>query len=182
MLRVESAELPEVKILQWISRKDNRGEKLYTFSEREMEKAGIRFRSVEEAVYKIAKRNTLYGIHFQNHPKPQAKLVFCLKGRGNDFVVDLRKDSPSYKKWTLIPLDSLSGRQVLVPAGFGHAFLSGEDDTRLVFRIDEYFDVNLSRTVSYRDEDLNIRFNIRNPILSDYDRDAPFLKDSDCNL
>lgn len=182
MLKVETTELDGVKILHWTTWQDNRGVKLYTYSEKELLKANINFKCVEDALYKIEKKNTLYGIHFQNNPKPHAKLVYCLKGRGNDFVVDLRKKSPTYKKWIKIPLDSKHNKQVYVPAGFGHAFLSTEDDTHLVFRIDEYFDEKLSRSISYKDSDLNINFNIDNPILSLRDSEAPFLKDSDCNL
>ena len=182
MLIIEKTDIEEVKVLRWESAEDNRGLKLYTFSERELQKANFNFHCVEETIYKIANKNTLYGVHYQNNPKPQAKIVYCLKGKGFDFVVDLRKKSSTYKKWVKLPLDSNSNAQVYVPPGFGHAFLSTEDDTHLVFRIDEYFDERLSRSISFRDKDLNIDFNTNNPILSRQDMDAPSLRDSDCNL
>lgn len=182
MLTVESAELKEVKILRWEEKRDNRGLKIFTYSKRELEKIGIVFNYVEEAVYQIEKKNTLYGIHYQNNPKPHAKLVICTKGKGLDYIVDLRRSSPTYKKWIMIPLDSREKKQIYVPKGFGHAFLSTQDDTHIVFRIDEYFDPEFSRSISYKDKDLGIEFNTADPILSQQDVEAPTLKDSDCNL
>ena len=182
MLEIETTDIAEVKILKWKSVKDNRALKSYTFSERELQKANLSFHCVEESVYKIEKANTLYGIHFQNNPKPHAKIVYCRKGKGIDFVVDLRRNSPTFKKWIKLQINSESNIQVYIPHGFGHAFLSTEDDTHLVFRIDDYFDENLSRSISYKDKDLNIDFNVDNPVLSLQDMNAPFLCNSDCNL
>lgn len=108
--------------------------------------------------------------------------MFCTKGRGLDFAVDLRSNSKTYKKWVCVELDSKSRKQVYIPAGFGHAFLSLEDDTHVVMRIDNYFDQDLSRTISYADSELIINFNVSNPILADYDKNAPSLKNSNCNL
>lgn len=66
--------------------------------------------------------------------------------------------------------------------GFGHVFLSLEDDTQVVMRIDNYFDAALSRTITYADRELNIAFDVLKPILSEQDKNAPTLMHSDCNL
>jgi dTDP-4-dehydrorhamnose 3,5-epimerase-like enzyme len=105
-----------------------------------------------------------------------------LRGRGSDFAVDLRKGSPTYLRWVSVELSPERRNQVLTPKGFGHAFLSLEDDTEVVFRVDEYMDPALQRAISYRDPDLGIPFGIDEPVLSDYDAAAPFLRDSDCNF
>ena len=76
----------------------------------------------------------------------------------------------------------MSQNQVYIPAGFGHAFLSLEDDTHVVFKIDRYFDPALERAITYDDPELGIDWDVDDPILSEQDRHAPLLRDSDCNL
>ena len=182
MLKISSTEIPEVKILECEIKKDNRGIKYTTYSKKELEEAGMNAGFVEETLYCLIKKGTLYGIHFQNNPKAQAKLLYCTKGRGLDFAIDLRHNSKTYKKWVSVELSEQNRKQIFIPKGFGHAFLSIEDETHIILRIDNYFDPKLQRSISYKDSDLQIAFGVVNPILSKQDRDAPFLKDSDCNL
>lgn len=160
----------------------NRAISQRSFSKKELNEAGIKTKFVEEILYSIKKKDTLYGVHFQNHPKVQTKLLYCTKGRGLDFAIDLRHDSKTFKKWICVELNPKNGKQIYIPAGFGHAFLSLEDDTHLVMSIDNYFDSTLSKAISYNDVELNIDFNVLNPILSENDRNAPTLRECDCNL
>lgn len=181
MLKVITTELKEVLILEYETRDDNRGTVYKNYSKKDLEEVGITVEFVEEYLYCPTKIGTLYGIHFQNNPKAQSKLVYCTKGRGLDFAVDLRQNSKTYKKWICVELNPENRRQIYIPKGFGHAFLTLEDDTNIIYRIDEYNDPNLQRAISYKDGDLNIQFNIENPVLSLQDIKAPNLRDSDCN-
>jgi len=182
MINVTQLGLKEVLVLEYDFKEDNRGTSYRLFSKRELEDVGIFTEFVEEILYSPVKKETLYGIHFQNHPKAQTKLLFCTKGRGLDFAVDLRHDSKTYKKWVCVELSSQNRKQIYIPAGFGHAFLSLEDDTHVVMRIDNYFDSALSRAITHADVELSINFNVFNPILSEQDKNAPSLIDCDCNL
>lgn len=182
MIKVTQLDLKEVLVLEYDSKEDNRGTSYKLFSKAELEGVGIFTEFVEETLYSIAKKGTLYGIHFQNHPKAQTKLIFCTKGRGVDFVVDLRSNSKTYKKWVSVEINQQNRKQVFIPAGFGHAFLSLEDDTHVVMKIDNCFDTALSRAIIYDDAELKIDFNVLNPILSDMDKNAPTLSNCDCNL
>lgn len=182
MIKVSHFGFQEVLLLEYPANEDNRGISFRTFSKRELIDIGITSDFVEEVLYCPNRKNTLYGIHFQNHPKAQAKLVYCTKGRMLDFSIDLRKDSNTYKKWACVELSSDNRKQVYIPAGFGHAALTLEDDSCIVFRIDEYFDSSLSRAIKFDDIDLNIDFGVTTPILSPKDQKAPYLKESDCNL
>jgi dTDP-4-dehydrorhamnose 3,5-epimerase len=182
LLKVIPTELHEVLILEYEPKEDARGPVFKNFSKKELERAGILTEFVEEYLYCPAKKGTLYGIHFQNLPKAQGKLVCCTKGRCLDFAVDLRKRSATYRQWVSTELSPENRRQMFIPRGFGHALLTLEDDTHIVFRIDEYFDPELSRAISYKDEELNIPFDVKQPVLSLQDRIAPLLKDSDCNF
>ena len=181
MLKAISTELYEVLILEYESRDDYRGTVHKNYSKKELEEVGITTEFVEEYLYCPSQKGTLYGIHFQNNPKPQTKLISCSKGRGLDFAVDLRRNSKTYKKWVCVELNAENRRQVYIPKGFGHAILTLEDDTNIIYRIDEYSDSDLQRSITYKDDDLNIPFDIENPILSLQDIHAPYLKDSDCN-
>jgi dTDP-4-dehydrorhamnose 3,5-epimerase len=181
-IKLTKLDIEDVLVLEYDIKEDNRGISYDYYSKRELEKIGIHTDFVEEILYCPAKKNTLYGIHFQNHPKAQTKLLYCTKGRGIDFAVDLRRNSKTYKKWVCIELSLENRKQIYIPSGFGHAFLSIEDDTNVVIKIDNYFDSKLQRAITYADGDLNIDFKITNPILSEQDANAPMLKDSDCNL
>jgi len=182
MVKVTPLELKEVLVLMYDSNKDNRGTSHKLFSRRELTDVGIVTEFVEITSHCPKKAGTLYGIHFQNRPKCQTKLLCCTKGRGVDFAVDLRKESPTFRQWVCMELTANSRRQIYIPAGFGHAFLSLEDDTEVVMAIDRYFDPTLARSIAYNDPQLNISFPITNPILADHDRNAPLLEDSDINL
>lgn len=182
MLRITRTALPEVLILEYEKQLETRGCSYANFSRRELNDLGIAYDFVEENVYCPEKAGTLYGIHFQNNPMAQVKLLHCTKGRGLDFAVDLRRDSNTYKQWVCVELSSENRKQIYIPKGFGHAFLSLEDNTHVVMRIDNYFQQEYRRGIAWNDPELNIAFPIRNPILAQHDIEAPFLKDSDCNL
>ena len=182
MLRVTRLAIEDVCVLEYDLQEDPRGISYRYSSKQALETAGICTEFVEEILYCPRNQGTLYGIHFQNHPKAQTKLLFCTKGKGLDFAVDLRKNSRTYKKWVSVELSLENRKQVYIPAGFGHAFLSLEDDTQVVMKIDNYFDPGLLRAISYTDSELAIDFQVEDPILSEQDRQAPSLRDSDCNL
>lgn len=182
MIKVTKLAIDDVLVLEYDNGEDNRGTSHKLFSKKELENIGINTEFVEETLYCPTKKGTLYGIHFQNHPKAQTKLLYCIKGKGIDYAVDLRSNSKTYKKWVSVELSPENRKQIYIPAGFGHAFLSLEDDTQVVMRIDNYFDPKLSRGITYDDKELGIEFNITDPILSVFDRAAPTLDNCDSNL
>lgn len=179
---VSSTDLPDVKIIEYESMHDIRGYSYPVHNEAELEEAGIHFHYSYENVYHSAKTGTLYGIHFQNNPKAQAKLLYCIKGRGLDYAVDLRRGSSTYLKWICVELSAENRKQIYIPKGFGHAFLALEDDTCNVMRFDVAFDSEHSRQIAYNDPQIDIRYPIHTPILALHDIKAPLLRDSDVNL
>jgi dTDP-4-dehydrorhamnose 3,5-epimerase len=127
-------------------------------------------------------KGTLRGIHFQNNPKAQTKLVRCIQGSIWDVAVDLRVDSPTYLKWFGVELTSNNYLQLLVPKGFGHAFITLTDNTIVAYKVDEYYSKDLDRSIRFNDETLNINWKGLTPILSEKDLNAPLLKDSPVNF
>jgi dTDP-4-dehydrorhamnose 3,5-epimerase len=182
MLKVTPTDLSEVLMLEYEKHYESRGCSYSNFSKQELNDAGIKMDFVEETVYCPEKAGTLYGIHFQNNPMAQAKLLYCTRGRGLDYAIDLRKASKTYKRWVCVELSSENRTQIYIPKGFGHAFLSLEDNTNVVMRIDNCFHPKYRSGIAWNDPDLNITFPITKPILAQHDIEAPCLKDSDCNL
>jgi dTDP-4-dehydrorhamnose 3,5-epimerase len=132
-------------------------------------------------IYHI-KKDAFFGIHFQNNPLCQNKMISLMSGKGLDFVVDLRKNSKTFKKWFKIELNSEDNQILYIPHGFGHAFLSLSDNVVMSFKIDQYFDSNLSKSISYKDPEINLNIQINEDLISDQDKNAPFLVKSNCNL
>ena len=181
-MKIESTKLKDVKIIEYDPRLDNRGFSYCIYNKSELEQAEINFEYIEERVYFSEKAGTLYGIHFQNNPKPQTKLLYCIKGRGIDYAVDLRRNSPTYLQWVGVELSAENRRQIYIPKGFGHAFISLEDGTMNVMRFDEPFDSRFSRQIAYDDPEIGIKYPMNDTILAPHDRNAPMLAESDLNL
>ncbi|MFT3983043.1 MAG: dTDP-4-dehydrorhamnose 3,5-epimerase [Lachnospiraceae bacterium] len=179
---VENTDIQDVKIIECEKKTDNRGYSYPIYSKNELVKAGIFFEYTEEIVYFSEKAGTLYGIHFQNAPKAQAKLLYCIEGRGIDYAIDLRNGSLTFLKWISVELSADNRKQIYIPKGFGHVFISLQDNTKNVMRIDEPFDSNYSRQIAYNDPDIAIKYPIDTPILAPHDIHAPLLADSDLNL
>jgi len=179
-MNITKTELDGVFIIEPKVHRDNRGWYSEIYSERSLENAGISFHAVQDNHIKSMK-GTLRAIHFQNNPKAQTKLVRCTKGKVNDFIVDLRKSSPTFKQWIMVELSEENKLQVLVPAGFGHGVLALEDDTEITYKVDELYYPYLDRTICWNDSELAIDWGINTPILSEKDKNAPLLKDSDVN-
>lgn len=125
---------------------------------------------------------TLRGIHFQNGEHAQAKLVRCVRGAVLDVAVDLRKESSTYKQWIAVELSAENKRQLFIPRGFGHGFLTLTDDVEFVYKADNYYNYESDRSILWCDPDINVQWNIEKPIISEKDAKAPLLKDSDCSF
>jgi len=119
-----------------------------------------------------SKLNVLRGLHFQIPPYAQAKLVSVLKGKAIDVVVDLRKDSESYGQSFSIELSETNKKQLYVPRGFAHGFVSLADHTIFSYKCDNHYEKNSERTLAWNDESLKIDWIIDNPILSEKDMNA----------
>lgn len=181
-LTVTELKLKGVKIIEPKIFPDNRGYSGETFSVKDMKTAGIDFDFVLDYQAFNAKKNTLRGIHFQNNPHPQTKLVRVLHGAILDVVVDLRKDSPTFKKWVSHVISAENQKQILIPNGFGHAFVTLEDDTSVLYKFDDYYDGKLVRTIRWNDPEINIDWGEGEFIMSSGDATAVSLAESDVNF
>jgi len=112
----------------------------------------------------------------------QAKLVSVSAGTVIDTAVDLRRGSPTYLKWVSVELSAENKRQLYIPRGFGHGFLTVTDNVEFCYKVDNPYSKEHDRSIRFDDETIGVDWGISDPILSDKDLNAPVLNDSDCNF
>lgn len=161
---------------------DNRGWFTETYSKVKLEQLGLTADFVQDNHSLSAKKGVLRGLHFQINPMAQTKLIRCTRGAVRDVVVDLRKDSPTYKKWHSVELTAENFRQFWIPRGFAHGFLTLVDDCEIQYKVDNYYSPECDRSIRFDDPEIGIDWNISDPILSEKDLKAPLLRDSDVNF
>ena len=124
---------------------------------------------------------TIRGLHFQSPPHAQDKLVRCGRGSLFDVAVDIRKGSPTYGDWVGVELSAENGKQLLVPKGFLHGFVTLELDTEILYKCSDYYAPECDGAIRFDDPDIGIDWGISSDdaILSNKDAEAPFLKDFD---
>lgn len=161
---------------------DDRGWFSETFNERVLKDLGIvsNFKQDNHSLSK--KKGILRGLHFQMKPYPQTKLVRCTKGKIWDVAVDLRESSPTYLKWFGIELSENNHKMLLIPHGFAHGFVTLDDYTEVQYKVDNFYNASLDRSIYFEDPQINIKWPLKKVILSEKDKNAPLLKDSDVNF
>ena len=133
---------------------DDRGWFSETFHERRLHEIGITCRFVQDNQSSSKRAGTLRGLHFQVPPAAQAKLVSVLRGRILDVAVDVRRGSPTFGKHVSTELSAESGRQVYIPAGFAHGFLTLEDDVVVMYKVSDYYAPAHDSGIRWNDPDL----------------------------
>ena len=149
-----------------------------SWSKREFEKMGLFYEFVQDNHSLSTVKGTLRGIHFQRGEKAQAKLVRCVRGSVLDVAVDLRPKSTTYKQWIAVELSEENKRQLLIPRGFGHGFMTLTDHVEFLYKADNYYAPNAEGSIRWNDPELAINWGIEEPILSQKDAEAPLLKDA----
>ena len=161
---------------------DHRGWFMETYSTKILHELGIDSVFVQDNQSYTKEKGTLRGIHFQNDPMAQAKLVRVVRGSVLDVAVDLRKGSPTYRQWVSVELSEENKRMLYIPRGFGHGFVTLSDDVEFVYKVDNLYSREHDRGIRFNDPEIGVEWGVENPILSQKDTTSPFLKDSDCNF
>lgn len=188
MKKIET-ELKDCYIIEPSVFGDNRGYFSPYFIQKDFDELG--FEKVVQTNRSKSGKGVLRGLHFQKKPKTQAKIVEVISGAAIDVVVDMRADSPTYGKSTSVLLTPYnkdiegSGRQLFVPRGFAHGFVSLEDDTVFQYLIDNDYAPETEGGILWNDPDLGInweeifeKYDIKEPLLSEKDQVHPRLADS----
>ena len=173
---------PEVLVIEPKAFKDKRGWFIESYNRRQLSSLGIHVEFVQDNHSYSRSKGTIRGLHFQKEPGAQSKLVRCVRGAIRDVVVDIRNGSPTQGKWESFQLSSKNMKQVFIPKGFAHGFLTLEDRTEVEYKVDSYYDKALERCIRYDDPDLGIDWQVASHILSEKDVTALRLRDVDINL
>ncbi|ASN05375.1 dTDP-4-dehydrorhamnose 3,5-epimerase [Virgibacillus necropolis] len=147
------------------------------------QEAGIDIKFTQESHCFSASKGTIRGLNYKMNPKAQTKLVRCIKGAIFDVAVDIRKDSENYGKWYGVELTEENRKQLLVPKGFAHGFMSLTDNVEVQYKMDEISSPGHERKILWSDPNINIDWPLEvKPVLSVKDKNALTLKDADNNF
>ena len=170
-MKVTPLALPEVKLVEPAVFGDARGYFLESFSARRYDEAGVPGPFVQDNLSR-SRRGVLRGLHLQ-HPHAQGKLVSVLDGEVFDVAVDVRVGSPTFGRWVGEYLSAANHRQLWVPPGFLHGFVTLTDDTEVVYKCTGFYDKAADGAVRW--DSVDIDWGVAEPVLSDKDRAAtPF--------
>lgn len=185
-MKVTETKIKGVKIIEPDCFGDHRGWFMETYSTKKYAEIGIDTIFVQDNHSMSSRKGTLRGLHFQNDPMAQAKLVRCTKGAVIDVAVDIRKGSPTYKQWVSVELSAENKKQFFIPRGFAHGFLTLTDDVEFEYKVDNLYSKECDRGIRYDDPTIGVDWgsllNGIEPILSDKDINGPLLDDSDVNF
>ncbi len=175
MLDIRPLDIPDVLELRPKRFGDDRGFFSETFNRERMRDGGVATDWMQDNQSYSAEPFTLRGLHYQEPPFAQAKLVRVLRGRILDVAVDIRRGSPSFGRWVALELSAEDFNQILVPAGFAHGFLTLVPDTEVFYKVSAPYSGAHDRSIRFDDPDFAIRWPLdgRTPVLSAKDEAAP---------
>lgn len=185
-MNILATKIPGVIIIEPDVFGDHRGYFMETYSKQKYAEIGIMVDFVQDNMSFSAQKGTLRGLHWQNAPMAQSKLVSCTKGVVIDVAVDIRKGSPTYKQWVSVELSAENKRQFFIPQGFAHGFLTLTDDVEFRYKVDNFYSKEQDRGIRFDDPSIGVDWGSLlqgiEPVLSDKDKFGPVLDDSDANF
>lgn len=177
-MQVEDTRLDGVKILIPTRHEDARGFFSESWNRKRMQQAGLDIDFVQENHSVSRSVGTVRGLHFQAPPHAQVKLVRCGNGALFDVAVDIRRGSPTFGEWVGVELSAANGKQLLVPAGFAHGFVTRAPDTEILYKCSDYYAPEADGGVAWDSCGIDWGL-VGSPVLSDKDARAPALADFD---
>lgn len=181
-MKAIKTKIPGVLIIETDVFGDHRGYFNETYSKPKYAELGIDVEFVQDNMSFSAQKGTLRGLHWQNPPYAQSKLVSCTKGAVIDVAVDIRKGSPTYGEWVSVELTAENHRQFFIPQGFAHGFLTISDDVEFRYKVDNVYNKESEGGMRYDDPSVNVDWgsllNGIEPVLSEKDAHGPTLEDA----
>ncbi len=179
-MRVEDTAIPAVKIVTPKKFRDARGFFSEVYNRPAWESAGFGYEFLQDNHSFSAAIGTLRGLHFQTPPFAQAKLIRVCRGRVLDVAVDIRRSSPTFGKYVATELSAENWREMLVPIGFAHGFVTLEPDTEVLYKATAVYSPANDRGIAWDDPDIGVAWPLpaTGPVLSDKDRRWPRLRDA----
>ncbi len=158
---------------------DERGFFARTWCEHEMADHGIDMHIVQANTSLNLKKGTLRGMHFQKSPYEEAKLVRCIRGSIYDVIVDLRTESPTFKKWFGVELTADNYKMIYIPERFAHGFITLEDNSEITYMMSQFYTPGYEAGFRWNDPAINIQWPMNAVVISEKDRNLPELNTND---
>lgn len=158
---------------------DSRGYFMRTYSRQILAEHGLQNEWAQENQSLSTGIDTIRGLHFQNPPFAETKLVRVVRGAILDFFVDLRKDSATFRQWDSIELSEDNDKCVYIPKGFAHGFKTLTENVLVEYKIDVSYQAAAVSGVRWNDPDLAVAWEVENPIISARDAELQFFADFD---
>jgi dTDP-4-dehydrorhamnose 3,5-epimerase len=171
-------EIPAVVLIEPKVFEDERGFFMETYKMPDFAAAGIKVNFIQENHSRSGK-GVLRGLHYQNPPFAQGKLLRTVKGEIFDVAVDIRKGSPTWGRWLGVILSEENKNILYIPAGFAHGFCILSEIAEVVYKTTNVYSAESEAGIIWNDKDLNIEWPVREPILSEKDKKLPALKNAD---
>jgi dTDP-4-dehydrorhamnose 3,5-epimerase len=152
---------------------DSRGWFARTFCKKEFEQIAHQQEWLQINHSYSTKKGTLRGMHFQNAPFAEIKMLRCIAGAVYDVIIDLRKDSPTFLKWFGTELSAQNKKMLYIPAGFAHGFQTLEDDTELIYHHTQFYTPSTEAGIRYDDKAINIEWPLTISEISERDTNHP---------
>jgi dTDP-4-dehydrorhamnose 3,5-epimerase len=171
-------EIPGLVIVEPMAFGDDRGFFLESYKKSDFVKNGIDAEFLQDN-HSLSSKGVLRGLHYQKPPYTQAKLVRVVKGTAWDVAVDIRKNSPTYKKWIGVELSEENLKMFYIPEGFAHGFLALTNEVHLLYKCSNEYSSTSDAGIIWNDPELAIDWPVEKPLLSDKDLILPFLKDAE---
>ena len=175
-MKVVKEVLNGVLVIQSEVFKDERGYFCETFNDNKLKNIIGDYSFVQDN-QSMSQKNVLRGLHYQKPPFAQGKLVRVLQGRILDVVVDLRLKSPTFGKSFTIELNSEDFIQLWIPPGFAHGFLTLENNTVFFYKVSNYYNKLSEECILWNDQQLDIQWNVKDPIISEKDKEGKSFKE-----
>lgn len=174
-LRSMKTKLQDVRIIEPVVFNDHRGFFEETYSDRDFKEIGINFNFIQDNQSLSSQAGVLRGLHFQRGKAAQTKLIRVVTGAVLDVIVDVRKGSPTYKQWEGYIISENNHRQLLVPKGFAHGFVTLTNNVNFLYKCDNYYNAKADGGFSFKSSELNINWPIdfNRAIISEKDAHQP---------
>ncbi len=172
-MKIIKTKFDKTFIIKLDTKSDIRGNFTRLFCEKIFSTFGINFQIKQSSFATNIAKHTLRGLHYQDHPRQEQKLIFCLKGKIWDVIVDVRKDSKTFGKWQCFELNNKNC--LFVPKGFAHGYITLTKIVHLVYYMDEFYDDDLTKGVIWNDKKIGIKWPYEPKLISKKDKTLPTL-------
>lgn len=178
-MKVIETSIPDIKIFEMDIYGDERGFFFESFNHKEFESAvGYHVDFVQDN-HSSSTKSVLRGLHYQLPPHAQGKLVRCIAGEVLDVAVDIRRSSATFGHWVGVRLSAKNKRQLWIPEGFAHGFLTLSEQAEFLYKTTRYYAPVSDRSILWCDPEINIEWGECNPVLSLKDQGASSFKEAD---